>query len=137
MARKTPTAGQIVRYGKVVLSHHYGRSIWVEHDEVYKWRDHYATSTEGEINGPFATLDEAAGAALQPLFTVTSGSTDIDCTELSAQELARRLAWDWMEDGFDLSLNGEAWVFQGEGFRRAPAGGTDPGGADERDILRD
>lgn len=111
---RKPTPLQIVRSGQVVLDHIYGRSMWGECDRVYKWRDLYATHTELGSEGPFDTLQEAASLIL----SVTSGSSEISCTELSAEELAAQLRWEWMEDDFELNLNGDSWVFQDDGFRR-------------------
>jgi hypothetical protein len=118
--KRKPTADQIVRYGKIILSHTYGRSIWGESDSicVYKWRGLYAALTDYAILGPFDNLDEAAASSY--VFDVGAASTEIDSSELSADELVARFHCEPLEDGFDLRLNGETWVYRydGDGFRR-------------------
>ncbi len=68
--------------------------------------------------GPYATFEEALAAF--ELLTVTSASTSVWCSLLTAEELAKRLECD--EDGFELEIHGQPWVYRAEkgAFERAP-----------------
>jgi hypothetical protein len=69
--------------------------------------------------GPYATFDEALAAF--GVLTVTSASTSIWRSLMTAEELAKRLECD--EDGFELEINSEPWVYRAAtgAFERATA----------------
>ncbi len=79
---------------------------------VYRWRGKFAATSLDDCNpGPFNSLDEALAA--NDLFTVTSATTSIRCSLLTAKALAKRL--QCQDDGHAIEINGELWVYHNEG----------------------
>ncbi|MFO1303181.1 MAG: hypothetical protein U1F54_05580 [Burkholderiales bacterium] len=86
---------------------------------------YFAAFDDSPIEGPFDSLDDALDHLENP-FAITSITDEIECTELSTEELAERIEW-WPTDeaggsleGFPSSewpdcehmflLNGERWI---------------------------
>jgi hypothetical protein len=63
------------------------------------------SSVEG-LSGPFATLDEALQSG--GFLGVTAATVSIDCSELSAGDIIRRLQFVDAEAGHIVRINGEA-----------------------------
>jgi hypothetical protein len=110
---------RIVEKGKEVFSHDWDSGAQAGSETVYRWRGKFAIGSEdfGD-SGPFATLDEALAEG--ELLTVTGATTDIQCSLLSADELAKRLRASGVEDGYEIGINGETWAYhKRKGFRRS------------------
>jgi hypothetical protein len=107
-------ADYIISEGELVFSHEWdsgGPGAGAGVEQVYHWNGQFAIfSADLGNSGPFATLDEAL--ADQDLLMVTSATTRIDCSLLTAKELARRLQCD--EDGYQVVLNGERYAYREE-----------------------
>jgi hypothetical protein len=105
---------RIIDAGKVVFSHDWdsgGPGAGAGSDQVYHWKGKFVSCSLDFGNaGPFTSLDEALQE--QDLLTVTGATTGIQCSMLSASEIAKRLHGD--EEGFEIEINGEAWVYRAE-----------------------
>jgi hypothetical protein len=83
----------------------------------------YASADVGQF-GPYRWLEDAL--AEHALLLLTEATVGIDCTELSARQLARRCDCSDLKAGATVSLNGEAWEVTKEGALKKP-GGHRPG----------
>ena len=83
------------------------------YEVVYKFKDYYWTHSEYEgLSGPYSFLDEALSGALT---TVTDATDRIRCSELSSEEIAKRLEPYDLDCTKRIVINGEDWVMTPEG----------------------
>jgi len=83
--------------------------VHVPRDEyIYKFRDRYwpHSSAEG-FSGPFDSLEEALTG---DFLAITDATVSIECRELSAAELAKRVAIYSAEPGHAVKVNGQTWM---------------------------
>lgn len=75
-------------------------------ESIYKFRNLYwrHDSNEG-LSGPYQSLSDA----MDDFIGVTSATVTIDCTELTASELSKRLKIYDAESGHSVEINGEGW----------------------------
>jgi hypothetical protein len=101
---------QIVEEGEGVFYHNWDSGgPGAGSEDVYHWNGKFVVSSDDFGNsGPYSSLDEAIGK--HGLLVVTSATENIDCSLLTARELAKRLSCE--EDGYEIELNGEPWVYR-------------------------
>jgi hypothetical protein len=121
---------RIVEKGKAVFSHDWdsgGPGAGAGSETVYRWRGKFAIGSEVYENpGPFGSLDEAL-EELGNLLTVTGATTDIWCSLLTAEELAKRLQPYDDDEGYAIMINDEPWAYRkGKGFKRIEDGDVRP-----------
>ena len=83
--------------------------VHVPRDEyIYKFRERYwpHSSAEG-FSGPFDSLEEALTG---DFLAITDATVSIECRELSAAELAKRVAIYSAEPGHAVKVNGQTWM---------------------------
>jgi hypothetical protein len=88
---------------------------------VHRWKGRFAVSSVDECeNGPFDTLDDALAA--NALLLVTSATTKIRCSLLSAAKLAKMLEFDdGIKGPFELYINDVLYTYRGKGkLQRSP-----------------
>jgi hypothetical protein len=108
------------RHGKVVFVHEWdsgGPAAGASQDFVYFYDDRYFSWHEydGEFDGPFDSLTQAI---LEGEMGAGTGTISIDCTELDADELAKRVPCFGDEEQ-EIQLNGEDFVVWNEELVRA------------------
>jgi hypothetical protein len=102
-----------------------GPGAGAEYEKIYKFRDRYwpHSSVEG-FSGPFDSLEEALTG---DFLAITDATVSIECRELSAAELAKRVVIYSAEPGHSVKINGEAWrVSEDKTLERIQAGGRGP-----------
>lgn len=83
-------------------------------EAVYEWQGQYAVSSaDYGPAGPFASLDEALEA--RDLLHVNDATVRIDCSKLTAQELADRLTCGG--EGWPVRVNAEWYGYNPESDR--------------------
>lgn len=97
--------------GQVVFQQSFGKSAWEEVDSVKKWKGKYFSESDTEIGGPFETL-KAAIESLPTGNAIVDATTEVECEELSDEELAAYLEVDGAEEGNDVTLNHVPYVVQ-------------------------
>ncbi len=132
-----PSIEEVLEHGEEVMSHVFDGGAHTETYTIHKWNGYYVYSG-AETVGPFKTLSAAANVEDDSIFTLTTASTEITCTELTAKQLAKRLNCENIEEyedydmddeedadededededdssAFKIILNGEIWVlFEG------------------------
>jgi len=130
-----PSIEEVLEHGEEVMSHEFGGAIHSEIYKIYKYNGYYVFCG-AETSGPFKTLSAAANVEDDSIFTLTTASTEITCTELTSKQLAKRLNCENIEEyedydmdddedtdededkdeseddstAFKIILNGEIWV---------------------------
>jgi hypothetical protein len=136
MGKRNPGLEQaILEHGEEVFCHDYGNSHFGDVVSVLQFKGEY-WSHAGECGtfGPFSNLKEALLCEDAGVLEVTTASTSISCSELSAEEIVEMLkpgsgTWkgvlaDWKEgrdeeddsEKFYLSINGEEWFCTESGW---------------------
>ena len=82
--------------------------VHVPRDEyIYKFRDRYRPHSSAEgFSGPFDSLEEALA---RDFLAVTDASVSVECRELSAAELAKRVRIYSAGPGHTVEVNGQTW----------------------------
>jgi hypothetical protein len=153
-----PSIEEVLEHGEEVMSHEFGGAIHSEIYKIYKYNGYYVFCG-ADTSGPFKTLSAAANVEGDSIFTLTSASTEITCTELTAKQLAKRLNCENIEEyedynmdeddeddeedddeigdnsdssAFEIVLNGEIWVLLDGLFHK-----TGENSAEESDEVDD
>ena len=83
------------------------------YEVVYKFRNHYWTYSDYKgLCGPYTSFDKALSSNFT---TVTEATQSIRCSELSSEEIAKRLEPYDLECTKRIVINGEDWVMTPEG----------------------
>jgi hypothetical protein len=95
--------------GQVVFQHSFGKSAWEEIDLVRKWQGKYFSESEMQNDGPFENL-KAAIESLPTGNAIVDATTEIECGEMSDEELAAYLEVDGADEGNTVTLNQVPYV---------------------------
>lgn len=95
--------------GPVVFQHSFGKSAWEEIDVVKKWQGKYFSESEMQNDGPFETL-KAAIESLPTGNAIVDATTEVECEEMSEEELAAYLEVDGAEEGNVVMVNHVPYV---------------------------
>ena len=68
---------------------------------VYEFEDHYWSSQDGDLSGPFSSLEKAVGE----IPAITDGVTSLDFTGEETDEVVKKLEVD-AKPGHEVQING-------------------------------